>query len=311
MNVADLVTGEAVIVDVPLARFGSRMLAISLDLIIQVILLFGSLWLLLKAARGLDTAAVGAIDLSVSVLVIVGYPVIFETLTRGRSLGKLALGLRVVSENGGPERFRQALLRALAGVIEIWLLLGSPALICSLISAKGKRLGDVFAGTVVIQERLPSRAGPMVAMPPGLAGWAASLELSGLQDQTAAMARQYVARFHELAPAARQELGNRIAAAVAATISPPPPPGTPPAAYLSAVLAERRRREQARLPTPGWPGSPAPPGGLAPHGGPAPNPPAQNNPLPNGPVRPNPVPQGNPVPPNGPARAPTGFVPPD
>ncbi|MGE5288542.1 MAG: RDD family protein, partial [Micromonosporaceae bacterium] len=204
----DLVTGEAVIVDVPPARFGSRMIAIALDLIIEVVLLFVAFGLLVKSAGGLDTAAVSAIALSASVLVVVGYPVIFETLTRGRSLGKLALGLRVVSENGGPEQFRQALLRALAGVIEIWVLLGSPALICSLISAKGKRLGDVFAGTVVIQERLPSRAGPMVVMPPGLAGWAASLELSGLQDQTAAMARQYLARFHELAPVARQELGN-------------------------------------------------------------------------------------------------------
>ena len=49
-----------------------------------------------------------------TVLAIVGYPVIFETATRGRTLGKMALGLRVVSDDGGPERFRQALFRALA-----------------------------------------------------------------------------------------------------------------------------------------------------------------------------------------------------
>ena len=42
-----------------------------------------------------------------TVMTILGYPVIFESATRGRSLGKMALGLRVVSDDGGPERFRQ------------------------------------------------------------------------------------------------------------------------------------------------------------------------------------------------------------
>jgi len=256
--VADLVTGEAVIVDIPYARFGSRLLAIMIDLTIQVTLLVVTLVLLSRLANSLDGAALGAIGLTVSVLVIVGYPTIFETTTRGRSPGKLALGLRVVSENGGPERFRQALMRGLAAVVEIWLLEGSPALICSLLSAKGKRLGDVFAGTVVIQERLPARGGPVALMPPALAGWAAGLELSGLTDQTAAAARQYLARFYEFSPAARDELGRKIASDVAARIGPPPPPGTTPADYLSAVLAERRRRAQARLPRP-TPGSPYPP----------------------------------------------------
>ena len=52
------------------------------------------------------------------VLVVVGYPVALETLLRGRTLGKLALGLRVVRDDGGPVGFRQALVRGLAGVIE-------------------------------------------------------------------------------------------------------------------------------------------------------------------------------------------------
>jgi len=248
--VADLVSGEAVIVDLPYARFGSRLLAIVIDLTIQVILLVIALVLLTRSGAELDEAALAAIGLTVTILVVVGYPAIFESLTRGRSPGKFALGLRVVNENGGPERFRQALVRALAAVVEIWILEGAPALICSLLSAKGKRLGDIFAGTLVIQERLSAKAGPMAIMPPALAGWAASLELSGLTDQSAAVARQYLARFGELNPAARDELGRRIATEVAASVSPPAPPGVTPAQYLSAVLAERRAREQARRPGP-------------------------------------------------------------
>jgi hypothetical protein len=83
-------------------------------------------------------------------------------------------------------------------------------------------------------------------MPPTLAAWAASLELSGLPDETAAIARSYLSRFGELTPVAREEFGRRIAAEVAARVAPPPP-GTPAAAYLSAVLAERSSRDLARI----------------------------------------------------------------
>src|SRR5262249_31128802 len=163
-----------------------------------------------------------------------------------------ALGLRVVSDDGGPERFRQALVRGLAAVVEIWLLLGCPALICSLLSARGKRLGDVFAGTFVIQQRLPARpnAAPLPAVKPELALGGAGVELPGLAAKTAEPARRSLARLPDLTPATRAELGERIAGAVRAQVSPLPPPGTPAAAYLSAVLAERRNREQARLVSP-------------------------------------------------------------
>lgn len=266
--VAEVVTGEAVVVEVPCARFPSRMLAFGIDLSIQLVMIFVLLAVAgATASGGLDAAAVAAIVITVIILTIVGYPIIWETTTRGRSPGKLALGLRVVSDDGGPERFRQALVRGLATIVDFWLLpfFGVPALICSLLSEKGKRLGDVFAGTFVIQQRLPARRGAAAVppvMPPELAAWAASLELSGLTDQTAATARRYLGRLPELSPGARAELGERIAAAVMTQVSPPPPVGTPAPAYLSAVLAERHRREHARLmvpagTAPGW-AAPAP-----------------------------------------------------
>ncbi len=248
---AEVVTGEAVVLEVPCARFPSRLLALALDLLIQLVLLFILFVIVGLAITGdrVNGATGGAIALTVSILVVVGYPVLWETLTRGGSPGKFALGLRVVSDDGGPERFRQALVRGLAEVVEIWLLLGCPALICSLLSERGKRLGDLFAGTFVVQQRLPAGRGgaalPVVS--PELASWAARLEMSGLTDQTAETARRYLARLPELTPAAQAELGERIAETARAQVSPLPPPGTPVVAYLSAVLAERRNREQARM----------------------------------------------------------------
>ena len=90
-------------------------------------------------------------------------------------------------------------------------------------------------------------ANALPTMPPALAGWAARLQLSGLDDGTAETARQYLSRYYTLTPAARTDFGQRIAAAVAAQVSPAPPPGATPPDYLSAVLAERRAREQARM----------------------------------------------------------------
>jgi uncharacterized RDD family membrane protein YckC len=249
--VAEVVTGEAVILDVPIAAFPSRMAALLIDMLLQVTLLGALLITVVVTSARLNLAAITAIWTTASILIIVAYPTIFETLSRGKTLGKMALGLRVVGDDGSPERFRQALIRALAGIFEIWTLpLAPAALITSMLSARGKRLGDLFAGTYVIQERVPRRKDlpPVFAVVPApLAGWAQVLELSRLSDQIAEAAGSYLRRYRDLRPEARAELGLRLATAVAAQVSPPPPPGTPPAAYLAAVLAVRREREHARL----------------------------------------------------------------
>src|SRR5580693_5363118 len=127
----EIVTGEAVVLDLPCARFPARILSRIIDMAVELVL-FGIVAALVGTAASsgtLDSAAATAVILAGFVLVIVGYPVAFETLSRGRTLGKLALGLRVVADDGGPERFRQALVRALAGAIEIWALIGVPALV--------------------------------------------------------------------------------------------------------------------------------------------------------------------------------------
>ncbi|HTY26837.1 MAG TPA: RDD family protein [Mycobacterium sp.] len=217
-----------------------------IDISIVVIGYLVGLTLWATTVTRFDEALSAAILIIFTVLVMVGYPVILETATRGRSVGKMVMGLRVVSDDGGPERFRQALFRALAGFVEIWMFFGGPAVICSLASSKGKRIGDLFAGTVVISERGPKLAPPPV-MPPALAWWASTLELSGLGPEQAELARQFLGRAAQLDPAVRDQMAYRIAGEVVGRISPPPPPGVPPQYVLAAVLAERHRRELARL----------------------------------------------------------------
>ncbi|OLT33778.1 hypothetical protein BJF79_07695 [Actinomadura sp. CNU-125] len=242
-----LVTGEAVALDIRVARLASRGCALLIDLVLQVAILNIAVYVASATALVADEAWAIGLSLLATVAVLVGYPCASETFTRGRTLGKMALGLRVVGDDGGPIRFRQALVRALAGFIEFWTLYGSPALIASFCNRRGKRLGDMFAGTVVIQERSGSGLlRPVAIMPAHLIPWARTLELSMLSDELAMTARQYLSRFWELRTDVRDSLGQRIAGDVAAVVSPPPPPGRPEI-MLSAVLAERRHREQWRL----------------------------------------------------------------
>lgn len=247
----DLVTGDAVVLELRLSKLASRALALGIDLLVQATLLVVGFFVFAGVLDFVDGTLAAALALVFALLVVIGYPVALETATRGRTLGKLALGLRVVREDGGPIRFRHALVRALLAVVEIWITYGVVALITSLASAKGKRVGDFLAGTVVVRERMPVRPGPVAAMPAPLAGWAAGADLSRLPNDLALSARQFLARRDELAPEVRDALGDRLADAVAAVTAPPPPPGTPSWAFLAAVLAERRRRDLGGPPP--WP----------------------------------------------------------
>jgi len=244
----DLVTGEAVVLDLRPASFLTRGLGLLLD---WVVITFAAIMISVALGPILDISddALGAaVSLAGSVLVIVGIPVIVETFTRGRSLGKYAMGLRVVRDDGGPIRMRQALVRGLLAFFEIWLMLGSVAIIASLSNRRGKRLGDLLAGTYVVRERTAAGAYTAPAtMPPRLAGWAAGTDLGRVPDRLALAVRQFLARAPRLHPSSRQILGTSLAQQLSPYVAPMPPAGTHPEEFLAAVLAERRERDLRRL----------------------------------------------------------------
>jgi hypothetical protein len=84
-------------------------------------------------------------------------------------------------------------------------------------------------------------------MPAALAGWASTLDLTGLDNELALAVRHYLARNREIREPARSRLGYSLASEVAACTTPPAPLGTPGWAYLAAILAERNRRAVHRL----------------------------------------------------------------
>ncbi|MFH8975948.1 RDD family protein [Streptomyces sp. NPDC017890] len=263
---SELVTGEAVALELRPARLPSRALAVLLDLVVAVAVYVAVTVALVVSTASLDMAAQTAISIAAFVLVLVGGPIAVETLSHGRSLGKMACGLRVVRDDGGPIRFRHSLVRGLIGVIEILMTFGVVACIASLVSARGRRLGDVFAGTLVVRERVPAApAGFMPPPPPWLAGRFSGLDLSAVPDDLWLAVRQYLTRMGQLDPRVGWAMAERLASDVAARTGAPAPREVPPAAYLAAVLQERQVREARRAfggPSAG--GGPAATGSMAP-----------------------------------------------
>jgi len=247
VGVDDLVTGEAVALELPAAGIALHALSGFLDVLIALLALIVGVFFTPLLTGVADDAIAGAATTVLLVLVFVVLPTTMETLSRGRSIGKLATGLRTVRDDAGPIGFRHALTRALIGFVEIWLLFGVPALVSGLVSSKGKRLGDHVAGTYVVRERVHLRLPPPPMMPPDLAAWAAGADIARLPDGLAMAVRQFLMRAPLLSPSSRATLGVQLHDEVIGYVAPAPPAGIHPELVLAAVISDRRRRDTIRL----------------------------------------------------------------
>ncbi|WP_426246138.1 RDD family protein [Nocardioides sp. LHG3406-4] len=247
LTVDDLVTGEAVALDLPPASLGTRIVSGLIDVIVTVALLAGIIFTFTLAALQTDEALLQVAMIGSMVVVFLVVPTTVETLTRGKSLGKWVMGLRAVRDDAGPISFQHAFVRALVGLVEIYAFSGAPAFFSALLSSRGKRLGDYAAGTYVVRDRVRLSLPNPPGMPRELARWAGAADMAGLPPRLALGIRQYLARLPEIDPATRARLGTQLASETSRYVAPVPPPGTRPEAYLAAVIAERRARDVARL----------------------------------------------------------------
>ena len=244
-----MVTGEAVALEVVPATVVSRILSGLIDytaysvggaisLFVVMILAINE-----RSEFGDNLAFIRAIISLVILAWIVVIPLLTELLSRGRSLGRMVTGTRVVRDDGGTVRLRHCLVRTLLAVVEIWLASAVPAVCTSVVSKRGKRLGDMLAGTYVVRDRHRSSMAPPLLMPPELAGWAAGTDLRALPGGLSLTARTFLQRASSMDAGYRSHLGLDLASQVQAYVSPPPPAGTHPERFLAAVLTERRNRE--------------------------------------------------------------------
>ncbi|WP_314456055.1 RDD family protein [uncultured Microbacterium sp.] len=247
MNADEILTGEAVALDVQPVGFFLRALGAVIDFVVGVAVLVGCALLLLWmiGAGTLPESAIGIGVISLLVVVMVVLPTTVETLSRGRSLGRLAVGARIVRTDGGAAGFRQAFIRALVGVLELWFTLGAIAAVVGIFTPRAQRLGDLLAGTA--SERTRTRPLPPAApgVPPGLEPWAEIADVSRLPDRLAARMSQFVRGAEALEPAARARVAASLAEAVRPFVSPHP--SVDAETFVRAVSAARRDREYRAL----------------------------------------------------------------
>lgn len=267
-----LVTPEAVALDLQTATVATRGLAQLLDVVLQG--LAALLVAVSLAAVDVDTssgAVVTTVVLVAILLLRVAYPVVMETRF-GATVGHMALGLRVVTVDGAPIRVRQALARVAVGLVEIDATLGSVALVVAASRHDGRRLGDLAAGTQVVSVRVGT--GPAtsldLAVPPQLAGWAGTLDTTGLAQAERAALRRYLTRAGDLPAGRRDELAGALADKLLPRLSAQRPPRASAHDTLVAIAATVTDGEQYRTAPP--PSQPAPPPPSAPP--PPPQPPA-------------------------------------
>ena len=244
-----MITGEAVALEIIPASVGLRLLSGLIDygLYAGGAVLSLATWSTVqqRLSPGMSNAVAVA---QISVLILtctVVIPLTIEVLSRGRSAGRLVTGCRVVRDDGGAIRLRHCLVRTLTAVIEVWLIQGIPAVCSCVVTRRGKRLGDLLAGTYVINERSGAMSVPPLIMPPELAHWAAQTDIRPLPGNLALAGRTFLQRTATLQPDARARLGADLAARVLPFVAPTPPAGTHPERFLAAVLCERRDRELA------------------------------------------------------------------
>jgi len=158
-----------------------------------------------------------ALGVALYLVISVGYGIVLEWRWRGQTLGKRLLGVRVVDGQGLRLQFPQIALRNLMrffDMLPVLYLVGGTA---ALLSAKGQRLGDLAANTVVAHERVwrapdleqiaPARYNSLLAWP-HLAARLRNL----VSPEAVGMAVEALARRDGYDPAARVELFGELAA---------------------------------------------------------------------------------------------------
>jgi uncharacterized RDD family membrane protein YckC len=177
MSTVPISTPFNISLDFEIAEFHKRLLAYFIDMVILLLYLVGMMRVL-EDGFGLDSEDFyGAFILTIGVPMVL-YSLIIEVVNNGQSLGKMALGIKVMSLDGGEPNISQYLIRWIFRffewlplfimVINRWILsernyflwffltgfFGLVVVVVIAISKKSQRLGDMAAGTAIVNTKI-------------------------------------------------------------------------------------------------------------------------------------------------------------
>ena len=242
-----VMTGEAVALSLRPTSFTLRAGGAIIDALVSIIALIVLLIGVGVVGGSLRVEATyyGITVIAALVLCLVIVPAAVETLSHGKSLGRLAVGARIVRNDGGAAGLRHALIRSLVGVLEIYLTLGGLAAASGLLSQKSRRLGDLLAGTYSQNERPGALPPAPFGAPLPLVAWTATADVARMPESLGRRIRNFLAQAPELDPPRRQHLARELANEVSPFVSPLP--AIDPELFLAGVVVVRREREAAAL----------------------------------------------------------------
>lgn len=155
--IIEVQTTQNVSIDYETAGLGYRLLAYIIDWLAILVWYLGWIGLL----RAVDYFSLSDNEI-IFLIIVISFPVIFydllfEILNNGQSLGKMAMRIRVVNVDGTVPSYSSFLMRWLFRLVDFSITNGFLAIIMVAVTKKSQRLGDLVAGTTVIDLRLNSR----------------------------------------------------------------------------------------------------------------------------------------------------------
>ncbi|BAY23513.1 RDD domain-containing protein [Calothrix sp. NIES-2100] len=248
-------TPESVELEFTLAGIGNRAWALLIDYHILALILLGFyiiFWVIIVQLSDFWVKVFGAnlglwmiaIALLITFAIYSGYFVFFETLWQGQTLGKRFAKIRVVRDDGRPIGLQQAVLRGLLRPLDEFLFIGAFLI---MLGRQEKRLGDFAAGTIVIQDQIPSGSATLT-----ISEQAKSLheeliqiaDLSPLLPDDFAVIREYLQRRNGMSPRARSSLSLKLSQQIQAIINlEQMPAGVAPDVFLEAIYLAYKQTE--------------------------------------------------------------------
>jgi uncharacterized RDD family membrane protein YckC len=233
-----IATPEGVSLELVLAGVGSRFIARLLDTVIQLAINFAlALGLFFTSAPGF----VRAIAAVVLFLVIFAYDVPFEVLNGGRTIGKVAAGIRVVGDLGEPISFFTSAIRTILRIIDFLPVLYVGGVVCMVSTKHDQRLGDLAAGTIVVRERFPGLASAATAPATVPVDAVATWDVSALGTDDLATIHQFLDRRLSMTTPVRAYFATELASRVGPRVVGAPY-GTHPEYLLEGIVVAKQAR---------------------------------------------------------------------
>jgi uncharacterized RDD family membrane protein YckC len=260
-------TPELVTIEMPLAGIGSRFIAVAVDTILWVVALvaLGFIFAFFLPA----IAAFNKISYQWTVAIVIflvflfnwGYFTLFEAFWNGRTPGKKIAKIRVIQQSGRPIGLLESMARNLVRYVDAFPSFYAVGVITMFVTKQHQRLGDLAAGTLVVQDReqeaplwgeTGSRTFTAASFMPQVATREPHLEVSlpamGIAKLTGAdleVLEGFFARRLDMPLEIRQKLAERIAGAITAKSEMEIPSGVSTETFLEA--AARELRDAARM----------------------------------------------------------------